>query len=84
MSEPKWIASGTMARFGLADPGSTRLTFTLTLSADEWRALMRELPVDGCSQALGMMIRTMLGELTERMNTTYETTGWSGARAVEP
>lgn len=84
MSDAKWIKPGTMARMSLAEPLATPLTFTLTLTAGEWQSLMRELPADGCSQALGQMIATMLGELVSRMGATYETTGWSGAKRVDP
>lgn len=80
----RWIKSGTVARFGLAEPDKTPLTFTLTLTADEWHTLMRELPTDGCSQTLGHMISTMLGELTGKMQATYTSTGWSGAKPEEP
>ena len=77
-----YFAAGTLARFGLTEPGKTKLTFELTLTADEWHALMGELGNGDCSRTLGQMISTMLGELTGKMRTTYETTGWSGAKPV--
>jgi hypothetical protein len=83
MAETKYIAAGTLAHFGLAEPDETPLTFRLTLPAREWRKLMSELPTDGCSQTLGHMISTMLDELTGKMRATYATTGWSGANPVQ-
>lgn len=79
----QYIKAGTKAQFFMEDAEDVKLTFTLTLTVGEWRLLMRELGTTPASQTLGMIISTMLGELSGKMHTTYDTTGWSGATPVK-
>lgn len=77
MGEPlphgeSFMRPGSRARVRFAEPDQTRLSFELTMSAAEWRHLMRQLPADGTAAGqLGMMISNMLGETLGRIETTY-------------
>lgn len=79
----RYIRSGTKANFRLANPDDVKLTFSLTMSAPEWRHLAAQLPDDGSAAGqMHKMIRTMLTECLARVGAHLETTGWSGASPV--
>lgn len=68
---------GTTARVRIANPDDVELTFSLTMSAAEWRGLHRKLPDGGDAPGqIKLMIGRMLS-LADRMDKTYRSTGWS-------
>lgn len=76
--DERYIRAGTRARFSVANPDDIRLTFSLTMTAPEWRHLMRQMPSDGSAAGqIGLMISKMLGECVGRLGSSYESTGWS-------
>lgn len=82
--DERYMGAGTKARVRIEKPDDVRLSFELTMTAAEWRHLMRQLPSDGSAAGqLGLMISRMLGDTLGRIET-----GWlAGAHfsaIVEP
>lgn len=76
--DERYIRPGTRARVSVANPDDVLLKFELTMSAAEWRHLMRQLPSNGSAAGqLGLMISAMLGDAIGKTATTYTTTGWA-------
>ena len=61
-ADEQYLAPGTRARVRIERPDDIRLSFELTMTAAEWRHLMRQLPADGSAAGqIGRMIANMLG-----------------------
>lgn len=82
--DERYLTPGTRARFSVANRDDVKLTFSLTMTAPEWRRLRREMPGDGSAAGqLGLMIGKMLDQCVDKLDATYESTGWSEASKAE-
>ena len=70
----RYMSPGTRARVRIANPEDVPLTFELTMTAAEWRHLMRQLPSDGSAAGqLSLMISRMLGDVLGKVETGWLT-----------
>lgn len=76
--DERYLAPGTRARARIERPDDVRLSFELTMTAAEWRHLMRQLPQAGIAGSqIATMIAKMLGETIGHVESKWLTGGYT-------
>lgn len=83
--DERYMAPGTVARVRVDKPDDVRLSFQLSMTAAEWRHLMRQLPDDGSAAGqLHKMIRGTIGLALDALEPVYLVSPYAGAKPEEP